>query len=165
MAQGHLQVIFRFLLASKRSFFLIGVFFSRANGYSLFNMVQEILSVPVCPWKREVQKGVSPPAFSLCARRAGGVHEKKKEARDTPNPGLTSRHIFGISLSAGLSRAAALDLGFGAVPQLPFFPVLRRRRRRAKRKKRGFWGHPKPRQRAAALCTPACETNVQALCF
>src|SRR5258707_6787926 len=50
--------------------------------------------------------------------------------------GLTSIHIFGISPSAGLSRAAALDLGFGAAPQLPFFPVLRRRRRRATSEKR-----------------------------
>ncbi|WP_220203503.1 hypothetical protein [Reticulibacter mediterranei] len=56
-----------------------------------------------------------------------------------------------------------LPAGVWGVPSfLPSF--ARRLRRRAKEKKKGFLrGHPAPRQRAAALCTPARWENWKAL--
>ena len=41
-----------------------------------------------------------------------------------------------------------------------FFPAGRRRRP-AKREKENFGGHPKPQQRATALCTPVFRTDGQ----
>ncbi len=102
-----------------------------------------LVIIPVS--KKRGSKGRQPPLRgSGCPRKTlflsfsppQAAKMRGKKTGDTPDPGLTSRYIFGTSLSAGLSRAAALGLGFGAAPQLPFFPVLRRRRRRATSEKR-----------------------------
>ncbi len=58
------------------------------------------------------------------------------------------KHLF-----ARVARGCAPCLGYGAVPHFSLF--LRRRRRR--KRKKVFRGHPYPRQRAAALCTPALK--------
>jgi hypothetical protein len=45
-------------------------------------------------------------------------------------------------------------------PQIPFSSLFAPRLRR-REGKRSFWGHPKPRQRAAALCPPAGKSGVR----
>ncbi len=52
--------------------------------------------------------------------------------------------------------AGACGLPNPGVPNSFFFLSLRRKRR-AKEGKDVFRGHPEPRQKAAALCTPACQ--------
>ncbi|WP_220202641.1 hypothetical protein [Reticulibacter mediterranei] len=75
---------------------------------------------------------------------------------------MSNAEPTGLS-SSPLKGVQGLPAGVWGVPSfLPSF--ARRLRRRAKEKKKGFLrGHPAPRQRAAALCTPARWENWKAL--